>query len=61
MLLRPSQDNAKVADFGESRRFNTEAADEEDDKGLTMTVVGTPMYCECMALIFAAARASEHF
>ena len=36
---------AKVADFGESRRFDTEQAKAEDRDDLTMTTVGTPMYC----------------
>ncbi len=42
--------HAKVADFGESRRFDVaeaiDARDEHDgDIALTMTMVGTPMFC----------------
>ena len=36
---------AKVADFGESKRFDQAAAALTEDGGLTMTLVGTPMYC----------------
>jgi serine/threonine protein kinase len=37
---------AKVADFGESTRFeDTLASAEDNDGNLTMTMVGTPMYC----------------
>ena len=50
--------DAKVADFGESKQFDQEKAemamrdDSDDEKqmvataALTMTLVGTPMYCE---------------
>ena len=42
---------AKVADFGESKRFDTKQAKEDaqdgNDDALTMTMVGTKMYCEC--------------
>jgi serine/threonine-protein kinase len=37
---------AKVADFGESKRFDNALALAEGNEGnLTMTMVGTPMYC----------------
>ena len=41
--------SAKVADFGESRQFDAQGA-SKDEGGhtavLTMTMVGTPMYCK---------------
>ena len=47
---------AKVADFGESTRFEaTLASAEINDGNLTMTMVGTPMYC---VRILNAQRAS---
>ena len=40
---------AKVADFGESRHFDTkhakEEADDDGDDALSMTMVGTKLYC----------------
>ena len=40
---------AKLADFGESKRFDTkqakEDADMSGDDALTMTMVGTKLYC----------------
>ena len=39
---------AKVADFGESRRFDSNQArkrSDEDREIATMTMVGTPLYC----------------
>ena len=40
---------AKLADFGESTRFNTKLAEEDaldgHDDALTMTMVGTKLYC----------------
>ena len=44
---------AKLADFGESTRFNTkqakENADADGDDVLTMTMVGTELYCKLIA------------
>ena len=41
---------AKLADFGESKRFDTklakENADADGDDALTMTMVGTKLYCK---------------
>ena len=41
---------AKLADFGESKRFDTkqakEDADKDGDDALTMTMVGTKLYCK---------------
>ena len=41
---------AKLADFGESKRFDTkqakEDADGDGDDALTMTMVGTKLYCK---------------
>ena len=41
---------AKLADFGESTRFDTklakEEADADGDDALTMTMVGTKLYCK---------------
>ena len=41
---------AKLADFGESTRFDTRLAKEDELEGhsdaLTMTMVGTKLYCE---------------
>ena len=40
---------AKVADFGEARHFDSktakEKADVNDDDALSMTMVGTKLYC----------------
>ena len=36
---------AKVADFGESRRFDVKESMETDDGLITMTMCGTPTYC----------------
>ena len=45
-VLIAGDSTAKVADFGESTRFDDLlAASEDDDGALTMTMVGTPMYC----------------
>jgi hypothetical protein len=44
-VLIAGDGTAKVADFGESTRFEDQLAAEEDDGALTMTYVGTPMYC----------------
>ena len=45
-VLIAGDGTAKVADFGESTRFeDTLAAEEGNDGNLTMTIVGTPMYC----------------
>ena len=44
-VLIAGDGTAKVADFGESTRFDDIRAAEEDDRALTMTIVGTPMYC----------------
>ena len=43
-VLIAGDGTAKVADFGESTRFE-DAAAEGNDGNLTMTMVGTPMYC----------------
>ncbi|KAJ1454419.1 kinase-like domain-containing protein, partial [Pelagophyceae sp. CCMP2097] len=46
---------AKVADFGESRRFDAEGAKEDGrEDELAMTAVGTPMYCAPEILLFEA-------
>merc|ERR1711871_1854271 len=37
--------NAKLADFGEATRFDTQAATQSEDGALSMTIVGTPAYC----------------
>ena len=41
---------AKLADFGESKRFDTKLAKEDTldghDDALTMTMVGTQLYCK---------------
>jgi len=49
--LLVGEDNvAKLADFGESTHFDTklakEDADDNGDNALTMTMVGTQMYCK---------------
>ena len=48
-VLIAADGQPKVADFGESRRFNEKKAAKRapGDAGaaLTMTMVGTPMYC----------------
>lgn len=44
-VLITGDGTAKVADFGASIRFKDSLAAEEDDGALTMTVVGSPMYC----------------
>ena len=44
-VLIAGDGTAKVADLGESTRFEDQLAAEEDDGALTMTYVGTPMYC----------------
>ena len=44
-VLIAGDGTAKVADFGESTRFDDALAAEEDDGALSMTYVGTPMYC----------------
>ena len=44
-VLIAGDGTAKVADFGESTRFEDESAAKEDDGNLSMTMVGTPMYC----------------
>ena len=52
----------KIADFGESRKFDTAQAEErQEDEGnegliLTMTMVGTPMYVD---LPFSSESASR--
>ena len=43
---------AKLADFGESKRFQTKEANEQGEEGgegdaLTMTMVGSILYCKC--------------
>ena len=43
-VLIAGDGTAKVADFGESTRFE-EALAAKDGGALTMTMVGTPMYC----------------
>ena len=44
-VLIASDDTAKVADFGESTRFDDVNAATEDDGNLSMTCVGSPMFC----------------
>ena len=42
---------AKLADFGESRRFDKDGAKRDSTTSsdvATMTIVGTPLYCECI-------------
>ena len=34
----------QVADFGESKRFDQEQAEDEEEDAVTMTMVGTPLY-----------------
>ena len=51
-VLIAGDGTAKVADFGESTRFDDESAAEEDEGNMTMTMVGTPMYCVGVDLEF---------
>ena len=54
-ILIAGDGTAKVADFGESTRFEDDLASAEDNDGnLTMTMVGTPMYCASSMPPFAS-------
>ena len=58
-VLIAGDGTAKVADFGESTRFEDTLAAEEDDGALTMTLVGTPMYCVGVCSWFFVSNAQK--
>ena len=55
---------AKLADFGESTRFDTKLAKEDEldghDDALTMTMVGTKMYCAPEIMMMQRCKCVRH-
>ena len=57
---------AKLADFGESKSFDQQSAQEQGFEGgevdaLTMTMVGTSLYCKCVRSTTEGARRRSSF